>query len=173
MTSRQRLILTPAPATVPEVGVPLAVLYQARADTLKMVAKIADLDAMPERGHSAGTLLYHIALIELDWLYVEVIERPFPADARDWFPLYTRDSEGKLSVVTGEPLDRHLARLAWVRSLLDSAFGSISVEDFRRVRSLEYYDVTPEWVLTHLALHEAHHEGQLALLGTSAQPSSA
>ena len=167
MTSRQRFILTPAPATVPEVGVLLAVLHEARQRTLNTVTRINDLDAVKVGHHSAGTLLYHIALIEMDWLYADVLEKSednFPVEARDWFPLDARDEEGHLSAVTDEPLERHLARLDWVRGLLDQTFLPMSVEDFRRLRSLENYDVTPEWVLMHLALHEAHHEGQLALL---------
>lgn len=86
MTSRQRLIPTPAPATVPEVGVLLAVLHDARLRTLNRVKKISGLDAATVGHHSAGTLLYHIALIEMDWLYADVLEKAeddFPADTRN------------------------------------------------------------------------------------------
>ena len=167
MASRQNLIFTPAPATMPEVSALLAVLHDARLRTLNRVKKISDVDAVTMGKHSAGTLLYHIALIEMDWLYADVLEKSeddFPAEARDWFPLDARDEDGHLSVVTGEPLERHLARLSWVRGLLDGVFGSMTLEDFRRPRVLDDYDVTPEWVLMHLALHESHHEGQLAQL---------
>lgn len=167
MTSRQQLILTPAPATAPEVGALLAVLHEVRARTLNTLKRISDLDALKAGRHSAGTLLYHIALIELDWLYADVLgksEDDFPAEAREWFPLDARDEEGHLSVVTGEALERHLARLNWVRGLLDASFTDMPLDDFCRPRVLDDYDVTPEWVLMHLALHEAHHEGQLALL---------
>ena len=58
-------------------------------------------------------------------------------------------------------------------ALLDTTFTDMPLYDFRRRRVLNDHDVTSEWVLMHPALHEAHHEGQLALLGTSAQPSSA
>ena len=118
MTFRQRFILTPAPATVPEVGVLLAVLHDARLRTLNRVKKISGLDAVTVGHHSAGTLLYHIALIEMNWLYADVLEKAeddFSADARDWFPLDARGEEGHLSIVTSEPLERHLARRAWVR----------------------------------------------------------
>ena len=167
MTSRQSLIFTPTPTTTPEVGALLEVLHDARARTLNRANKIGDLDAVPIGHHSAGTLLYHIALIELDWLFADVLEKPeaeFPAEARSWFPLDDRSEDGKLSAVTGEALERHLARLAWVRGQLDGVFGAMTLEDFRRPRVLDDYDVTPEWVLMHLSLHEAHHEGQLALL---------
>jgi uncharacterized damage-inducible protein DinB len=164
MTARKKLILTPAPASTAEVGVLLAVLHEARVRTLSTVARISDLDALPVGHHSAGTLLYHIAAIELDWLYCEVLQTDFPEQDAEWFPHPVRDKEGHLSAVTNEPLERHLARLSWVRGLLDETFLPMSAEDFRRVRVLDDYDVTPEWVLMHLALHEAQHQGQLALL---------
>ncbi|WP_293909133.1 DUF664 domain-containing protein [Deinococcus sp.] len=172
MTPRPFLILTPSPATTPEVGALLAVLHGARAVTLKSARRIGNLDAAAVGGFSthlpsAGTLLYHIAMIELDWLYVEVLEKgedDFPAEARSWLPLNARNSAGHLSPVTGEPLERHLKRLDWVRGLTDGVFSAMTLGDFRRPRIMDAYDVTPEWVLMHLALHEAHHEGQLALL---------
>ncbi|WP_420595629.1 DinB family protein [Deinococcus sp.] len=167
MTAQELLTLTPAPAQTPEIGVWLSVLREGRERTLRRAAQIADLDAVPERGHSAGTLLYHVALIEMDWLYSEVLEKQeadFPPEARDWFPLDARGEDGKLSAVTGESLERHLERLAWVRARLEETFEGMGLEEFRRVRQMEDYDVTPEWVLMHLALHESHHEGQLSLL---------
>jgi hypothetical protein len=33
--------------------------------------------------------------------------------------------------------------------------------DYRRARNFEHYDVTPEWVLHHLAQHEAEHCGEI------------
>ena len=167
MTSRESLALTSAPAQTPEIGLWLSVLREGRERTLRRATRIVDLDAVPELGHSAGTLLYHIALIEMDWLYSEVLEKQeadFPPEARDWFPLDARSEDGKLSAFTGEPLERHLERLAWVRGRLEETFEGMTLEEFRWVRHLEDYDVTPEWVLMHLALHEAHHEGQLSLL---------
>lgn len=164
MTARPHLIQTPALASTAEVSVLLAALHEARRRTLGTVARIGDLDAVKVGHHSAGTLLYHVAAIELDWLYCEVLQADFPIEDAEWFPYPVRDKEGHLSAVTNEPLERHLARLSWVRGLLDGTFLPMSAEDFCRPRVLEQYDVTPEWVLTHLTLHEAHHEGQLALL---------
>ncbi|GGR14550.1 hypothetical protein GCM10008957_29200 [Deinococcus ruber] len=152
---------------MPEVGVLLAALHEARRRTLNWASKISDLDAVSVGQHSAATLLYHVAAIELDWLYAEVRQEHFPAEASEWFPLDVRDSEGRLSVVTGETAERHLARLSWVRGLLDDTYSRMTLEEFRRIRVLEAYDVTPEWVLMHLSLHEAHHEGQLAALDAS------
>ncbi len=170
MTAKEVLTLSPGSAQTPEVGRWLSVLKEVREGaegTLRTAARIADLDAVPAGGHSAATLLYHIALVEMDWLYTEVLEKQeadFPPEARDWFPLDARDENGSLSMVSGEPLERHLERLAWVRGQLNETFEGMSLDEFRRIRRLEAYGVSPEWVLMHLALHEAHHEGQLALL---------
>lgn len=41
--------------------------------------------------------------------------------------------------------------------------------EFRRVRSLPYYDVAPEWVLHHLMQHEAEHRSQIGSLRARAQ----
>lgn len=57
-----------------------------------------------------------------------------------------------------------MERLAWVRGRLEETFEGMTLDEFRRIRHLNAYDVTSEWVLMHLALHEAHHEGQLSLL---------
>jgi uncharacterized damage-inducible protein DinB len=51
-----------------------------------------------------------------------------------------------------------------VRATLLAALRSITVEDFRRLRHLDAYDVSPEWVLHHLMQHEAEHRGQIGEL---------
>ena len=40
---------------------------------------------VPSSRNTIGTLLYHIAAIELDWLHSEILEREFPGDFRTWF----------------------------------------------------------------------------------------
>jgi hypothetical protein len=47
--------------------------------------------------------------------------------------------------------------------LLD-AYRRMDLAEFRRVRSLEDYDVTPEYVLHHLMQHEAEHHSQIGAL---------
>jgi uncharacterized damage-inducible protein DinB len=119
---------------------------------------------------SIRTVLYHMADIEADWLNVEVLEQPLPSEVAALFPQPTRDAEGNLSHVAGFTLDDHLRRLAVVRSLLLDVYQQMTLTDFRRPRSLEQYDVTPEWVLHHLTQHEAEHRGQL--VGGHARSSS-
>lgn len=153
-------------ATDPLIGQALWRLEDARSRTLKGVVKVDDLDWAPAPGlSSAGDLLYHLAAIELDWLGTEVRRGEFPGGWEEWFPVDVRDGQGRLVEMRGETRERHLARLSWVRSELLSTFRTMTLDDFHEGRVLPAYTVTPEWVLHHLTLHEAHHAGQIAFLG--------
>ena len=114
-----------------------------------------------ERDNRIGTLLYHIAAIELDWLYVEVLEQEFPADLDALFPYDVRDAQGRLSIITGVSLEEHLRRLDTVRAALMATFHTMSLEEFRCPRQFPDYNVTPEWVLYHLIEHETAHRGEI------------
>ena len=118
----------------------------------------------PLSRNTIGTLLYHIAAIELDWLYTEILEQEFPGDLRSWFPHDVRESEGNLTTVVGVSTQRHEERLQYVRDGLFAALSTMSLSEFRRVRHLEAYDVTPEWAVHHLLQHEAEHRGQIGIL---------
>jgi uncharacterized damage-inducible protein DinB len=118
----------------------------------------------PEGGNSLGSLLYHIAAIEADWLYVEVLDIEFPREVSATFPYDVRDGDGRLSIVSGLDLADHLGRLDRVRGWLLDSFRAIDREDFRRLRHFDQYSVTPEWVLHHLIQHEAEHRGQILQL---------
>ena len=110
---------------------------------------------------SIGTILYHMADIEADWLFVEVLEQKLPPTVAALFPYPTRDEHGRLTQVHGLSLATHLERLATVRKLLMDVFQRMDLADFRRVRSFPPYDVTPEWVLHHLMQHEAEHRSEI------------
>lgn len=170
MTDRDRLVFEPI-AAASQVGLLLAALEDGRRRTLRELAGLDDemLRRRPDRLplHTIAQLLYHVALIEADWVLSEIQELPESAWP-DWveaeFPIDVRDHEGRLSRIPPEPKARALARLARVRSHTLSAIGGLDDVELHRIRSLPAYDVTPAWALHHLVQHEAEHRAQIALI---------
>lgn len=161
---KEQLVVDPLPGYPAEIGRYLWMLEDSRRRTKEVVQGVTQpvLDwCATAHDNRIGTLLYHIVLIELDWLYAEVLEQEYPADLMALFPYDVRDRQGNLSVVTGVNLEEHLHRLDIVREALLTAFRTMSLEEFRRSRQLPHYDVTPEWVLYHLIEHETAHRGEI------------
>jgi len=149
------------------------VLEDTRRETREALTGLvpATLDWLPPQGeNSIGTLLYHVALIELDWLYTEALEsRPWPEELKSHFGLADRDADERLSPLHGETLDGHLHRLDLARQRLLAAFRGMTLQDFRRPHVFPQYRVTAEWVLQHLIQHEGEHRGQIQLLRSLAE----
>jgi len=161
---KEQLLVEALPGYPPEIGRYLWMLEDSRRRTKEVVQGVTQrvIDwCATARDNRIGTLLYHIAAIELDWLYVEVLEQEFPADLAALFPYDVRDAQGRLSLITGGSLEEHLRRLDSVRAALMATFRPMSLEEFRRPRQLPDYDVTPEWVLYHLLEHETAHRGEI------------
>lgn len=96
---------------------------------------------------------------------LEVLEvEQFPPEVAALFPHDVRDKWGRLTPVPGIGLATHLRRLDAVREQLRAVYRTMTPGDFRRARRLPAYDVTPEWVIHHLAQHEAEHRGQIGML---------
>ena len=170
MTDRDRLVLEPI-AAASQVGLLLSALEDGRRRTLRELESVDDgmlarrPAALPL--HTIGQLLYHVALIEADWVLSEIQELP-ESEWPDWveaeFPIDVRDEEGRLSNVPPEPMERALERLARVRSHARTAIGGMDDIELHRVRSLPPYDVTPAWAIHHLVQHEAEHRAHIALI---------
>jgi uncharacterized damage-inducible protein DinB len=148
----------------PEIDLWLAALEDARKRTLDGLAKLPDeaVDKSPrEGGSSIGTLLYHVAIVEADWLFDEIlgtIESDWP---RELFPSEMREDKGTLTPFTGESLTDHVARLENVRKLLVETITPMSSDDLHRLNERKHYDVSTAWVLHHLMQHEAEHRSQI------------
>jgi uncharacterized damage-inducible protein DinB len=152
------------------VGGWLAAMEDARRRTLRELDGLTD-DALERRPvpllGTIGQLLYHIGLIEADWLLSDILCLPdgqWPAWIGDEFPIDVRDEAGRLSEVPPEPLSRHVERLGRVRALLLESLQSMTAAEFVRPRKREHMDVTPAWTLHHLLQHEAEHRAQIALV---------
>jgi len=164
---RRELVITPITAAEAEIGRMLWMLQDTRARTKEALDGLdpANVDLSPEPfENSINTLLYHLAVIEADWLYSEVLERDFPEEILSLFPEGVRDASGTLIQPRQRDLERHLQVLDEIRTLVLETYSSMSIEDFRRPRSLPQYEVTPEWALHHLMQHEAEHRGHIQTL---------
>ncbi|MDO9084938.1 MAG: DinB family protein [Anaerolineaceae bacterium] len=147
---------------VPAVGKALWMLEDCRKRTLRVLDDLPPEHVDQEmQGNTIGTILYHIALIELDWLFTEILSEPFPEELMKLFPEEDRDKDGVLTLIKGQTLDQHLLRLSKIRNaMLDKLLGMTS-DDFQRMRIFPQYEVSPEWVLHHLSQHEAEHRGEI------------
>jgi uncharacterized damage-inducible protein DinB len=159
---REQLVPAPLPGYPPEIGASLWRLEDTRRRTLRLLADLpGEFIDLEWRGNSIGTILYHVALIEADWLYSEILEEPIPEELMNLFPADDRDQQGVLTLVQGEALEDHLTRLSTVRTIFLEKLRGMTAEEFNRPRSLPNYDVSPAWVLHHLSQHEAEHRGEL------------
>jgi uncharacterized damage-inducible protein DinB len=165
---RERLILENTLATDPLVATWLSALEEARRRTLRALEGMDEerVDWAPQgKGNTIGALLYHIALIEADWLFADILGpesgKPWPVEL---FPHDARDDDGALMAVRGTPLADHLASLDQTRALVLENLSDFTAEDFHRIRPREDYDVSAAWVLHHLLQHEAEHRAQIAAL---------
>ena len=131
---------------------------------------VATLDFELPHENSIGTLLYHLADIEMSWLFEEVLETDvLPDEVAAMLNVPTRDEDGRLTRVKGRSLIEHLDILDRTRQYLLDTFRSMTLADFRRVRHMDNYSCTPEWVLHHLIQHETEHRGQIMAIRTQAE----
>ena len=158
-------IISPLEGYEPVIGMWLWSMQDSRKRTLGSLQGLDNKTVNwvdPKGTNSIGSLLYHIAAIEMSWLYEDILEgADLPPDIAELMQYDVRDNEGTLTSVIVESLDTHLNRLKYCRDHFLLKFQGITVEEFRRPRKLERYEVTPEWVIHHLMQHEAEHRGQI------------
>ena len=164
---RERLTLEPI-ADDPEIGRWLAALEDGRRDTLRELDRVTPemIDWYPEAPlNSIGSLLYHIALIEADWVITEILElAEYPPEIAQLLPWADRESDGHLWRLDGQPLAAHVDRLAGVRAFVLERLRPMANAEFHRVRRLDSYDVAPDWAVHHVIQHEAEHRSHIAWL---------
>ncbi len=167
MTSAEREVLTlDVVAGEPEIGRWLGALEDSRRDTEQALAGLDEqlVGRQPVGSdNSIATLLYHVALIEADWIVYDVTGIALEdSELAPWFPDTDRDDLGALTTVDAEPLAHLLQRLHAVRAVTLDRLAALSVEEFHAPRRRERYDVSPSWVAHHLLQHEAEHRSEIA-----------
>jgi uncharacterized damage-inducible protein DinB len=170
--ARKTLALAPI-GDDPVVGRWLAAMVDARRRTLAELEGVPDdmLDRRPIAFlGTIGELLYHIGLIEADWLLSDILNLPgdrWPPWVGEEFPIDARDESGRLSEVPAQTLARHLERMARVRSFFLQSLRAMTGADFVRLRAQAAYSVAPDWAIHHLLQHEAEHRAHIALIRDS------
>lgn len=145
-----------------DLGTALWMMKDTRERTLRAIDDMGvdDIDLIPAGAdNSIGSLLYHLAAIEADWLYADILQVDYPEWMNQLFPADVRTDDGHLTPVEAAGLHEHLDRLATVRRhfLEDIA----ALDGFRSPLKSESGVTTAEWVLHHLRQHEAEHRGQI------------
>jgi DinB superfamily len=172
----RQLQITPLDGYDPEIGRWVWALQDVRRRyTLRLVKdldpRLVDWEGPDGQENAIGSLLYHIALVELGWFYGDLkglTELP-PAVKPD-FPFPSREGDrNHLTRVLGIPLAEHVARLDRSRGVFLQELQGISSDDWRRLRrppdfEKVSYEVTPEWAVFHLVEHEAGHAFQISSL---------
>lgn len=164
-TQRERLVLDPI-APDEEVGRWLAALEEVRRDTLAVLESVpedaADTD-IGDGGDTIGTTLYHVALIEIDWVFSDALGRASEIP-RALFPIDDRVEGGRLSAVLGQSIAEHLERLSRTRTLVRNELARMSSSEFHAARTRERIDVSASWVVFHLIDHEVEHGVRLSAI---------
>lgn len=165
------LKIDPVSAADPEIGRWLWALEEVRKRTLRLISDLDErlLDWRGPDGaeNSVGSLLYHIGLVEMSWLFYDLLQQEFPPEVEELFPTPMADDAGKVSQVVGVSLAEHQRKLARSREIALSYFQIMSLEEWRRLRppvNVQPYETTPEWAVFHLVEHEAGHAFQISSL---------
>ena len=165
-------LVEPLSGYAPEIGQVLSLLADARQRTMRCVdglpSEAVDWELGPNF-HTIGSVLYHVAAVEVNWLYGLVLQQDMPIEIADWFPRTIVDDRANITPVKNISLDGHLYRLDKAHAILLTAFQGMSLEEFRRVRDVPRMTVTAETVAQQLLQHEAEHRGQIMSLRTAAE----
>lgn len=157
--------ITPLSGYEPYIGTWLWILQDTRQMTLDILKGLDDKTAnwvTPDGMNSIGSLLYHIAAIEMSWLYDDIFEEmKYPLKIEELMNYDVCEDDKALTSIIVEPLKHHLNRLKICRQHFLSAFKGMSLEEFCHPRKLDDYELTPEWALHQLIQHEAEHRGQI------------
>ena len=157
------------PEYEPEIGRWLWSMEEVRRLTIDAVKDLdqetLDWAGSEGTGNSIGSLLYHIALVEMSWLFMDILEQDLPDEVKAEFP-HPMATDGRMTHVPSLPLEKHLGILDHSRQVFLRELRRMPLDDWHRLRSPKdtSYEVTPAWVVFHLIEHEAGHAAQIRCL---------
>ena len=119
--------------------------------------------------NTIGSLLYHIAEVEMGWLWGNIKGRmQMPPDVLKDFPFEPECEEtGRLTNVPGVPLEEHVARLERSRDVFLTEVKGLSTTEWQTLKPDPLdttCEATPEWILYHLIEHEMEHNEQISAI---------
>lgn len=142
-----------------------AMFDENRSRLLDKIKDITDemLDFTPDEDmfETIGTLLYHIAAVEHDWIFFDIDK--IPIDEEKWIHAFANRFDD-VDQLTGKGLQFYLDALEEVRQKIYERFKLFTDEDLKKVVESEGRTYTIEWILFHMINHEALHIGQIAML---------
>ena len=164
---REILGMEALPDYEPEIGRWLWALEQVRHRTLQMIdgfnQELLDWEGPTGCENATGSLLYHIALVEMSWLFIDILEQDLPGSVQASFP-HPMATGGRITRVLSVPAEEHVGRLTQCRRVFLKTLIGMTRDDWRRLRKPKdtNYEVTPAWAVFHLIEHEAGHAAQIS-----------
>lgn len=171
------LQVNPVQAKHAEIGRWLWALEEVRKRTLALAdqcdQQTLDWTGADGRENSIGSLLYHIAAVEMYWVFLDVLGRDLPDDVNALLPFPGADENQRLTRLSGISLADHVERLHATRKIALPVFAEMDIEEWHRARppidKSDEYEVTPAWAVFHLVEHESGHAGQISSLKARSQ----
>lgn len=166
--NRQQLDMGTYPGALPEVGAWLWGMEAVRQGTLGALERMERAGLGQEfldwRGpggtdNSVATILYHVAHVEVGWLYYDMLMTGFPDDMQAIVPIGGRDDQGRLPHVAGLSYRELREKLALTRQRFLEVMSGLTREQWHAYSAPEGedYAATPAWITFHLLEHEAGH----------------
>ena len=114
-------------------------------------------------GHSVGSVILHIAEVEVYWIEEVAAGRPMSeADLQRFLSAEIRQYDVSWPKAPAQPLDYYLGMLKDVRQRTLATLRELN--DPTGVISWRNETVTLRWILAHVVEHESYHGGQAVLL---------
>lgn len=141
-------------------------------NTVEWRRELAEID-LPEdaigwrpfpTGYNIGAVMFHIAEAEIFWLHEVAAGQPMTDEWKATFMVEAIDQyEFQWPTPPAKPFEWYFEQLDRVRAKTHELMRAINDPDHVCRRGERSF--TLRWVLHHVVQHEAHHGGQLTLLG--------